>query len=163
MILLLHKDEKVTKITDIESNQLIDLHVDNPIMSLFKLANEYPNRILVWCHESLQSNINFEVIKSAFKLKNTMLSFSDGQYLSEQIGYVEDSPFLKVNKEIKYPTWLVSSFVGAILSSQLLKFENQLNTNESFDFALNSISKLGLTNGLFCYSEPKLLNHFDGI
>ena len=163
MILLVHKDEKVTKITDLESNELLKISDENPINALFNIASEYKNRILIWCHETLQPNLNFEEIKSAFYLNNLMLSYSVYQYFPEQIGYVEDSLFLKINKKVKYPTWLVSSFVGAIYASQLLKFNIKLYKNDTFNFALNSIAKLGISKGLLCYSEPRLLRSFNSI
>ncbi|KAA5822430.1 glycosyltransferase family 2 protein [Algibacter amylolyticus] len=157
MILLTHNEDKVIEIIDLETNQLIEGSFNKPIKALFYVADHYKERLLVWCHESFKPFLNIKEIKKSFHLKNMMMSYSRHQYLPEQIGYVEDSPFLKVNKSVKYPTWLMSSNVGAIYASQLLKFKNQVKENESFDFVLNSIAKLGMPKGLFCYSEPKLL------
>ncbi|SFD02853.1 glycosyltransferase family 2 protein [Algibacter pectinivorans] len=157
MILLIHKDDLVVEIIDLKTNQIIDGTFKSPVQALFHLSEDNKERIIVWCHQSNKDYLNVEGIKASFHLKNMMLSFSENQFLPEQIGYVEDSPFLLVNKNVKYPTWLMSSNVGAIYASQLLKFKNQVNKKESFDFVLNSIAKLGMPNGLFCYSEPKLL------
>ncbi|MEL0455977.1 glycosyltransferase family A protein [Flavobacteriaceae bacterium SZ-1-7] len=157
MILLTHTGEKVVDIVDLNNNKPISIDVKNPAKALLDLAKNYQERILIWAHTSQKENINIEGVKASFYLKNMMLSFSNHQYLPEQIGYVEDSPFLKVNKKVKYPTWLMSSNVGAIHASQLLKFENKVKLNLPFDFVLNSMAKLGMPNGLFCYSEPKLL------
>ena len=157
MILLIHKDEVVVEIVDLQTNQLVSNTIKSPIKALFKVAKNRKESILVWCHQSQKEYLNIEGIKTSFQIKNTMLSYSKNQYLPNQIGYVEDSPFLKVNKSVKYPTWLMSSDVGAIYASQLLKFENQVNVKESFDFVLNVIAKLGMPNGLFCYSEPNIL------
>lgn len=158
MILLIHKDDLVVEIFDLRTNQIIDSNFKSPVHALFHLAEHNKEVILVWCHQFKRDYLNIKGVKSSFHLKNMMLSFSKIQYLPEQIGYVEDSPFLKVNHNVKYPTWLMSSNVGAIYASQLIKFKNKVNANESFDFVLNSIAKLGMPNGLFCYSEPKLLN-----
>ena len=157
MILLIHKNEKVIEITDLGSNEALKSDYQKPLYALFDLANHYQDRILVWCHDSLKSNLNLEAVKSSFVLKNMLLSYSSKNYIPEQIGYVEDSPFIKVNKKVKYPTWLASSSLGAIHAFQLLRFENIINKNQSFDFALNSIAKLGIAQGLFCYSEPDLI------
>tara|TARA_R110002095_G_C4231642_1_gene238102 strand:- start:308 stop:1837 length:1530 start_codon:yes stop_codon:yes gene_type:complete len=161
MILLIHKDEKVIKITDLDSNQSLSSDSQKPLYVLFDLANQFQNRILIWCHDSLESNLNLEAVKASFVLKNTLLSYANEDYMPEQIGYVEDSSFIKVNKNVKYSTWLVNSFLGSIYSSQLLKFENVINKNESFDFGLNSIAKLGIAQGMFCYSEPNLVKNFN--
>ncbi len=157
MILLIHKDEIVIEVVDLKTNQSIPCNNKKPIKALLSLGSNYKTRILIWCHESLKDFLNIKAVKAAMYLKNTMLSYSGGQYLLEQIGYVEDSPFLKVNKHVRYPTWLMSSEVGAIYGSQLLKFENIIKFNDTFSFSLNSIAKLGISKGLLCYSEPKLL------
>jgi glycosyltransferase involved in cell wall biosynthesis len=158
MILLVHKDEKVIKIVECNSNELLSSQFEKPLHVLFDLAHRCQNSLLIWCHESVESNVNYNGIKSSFKLKNTLLSYSKINYIPEQIGYVEDSPFIKVNKSVKYPTWLVSSWVGVVHASQLILFDKIINKNEAFDFGLNSIAKLGMPQGLFCYSEPNLIH-----
>ncbi|WP_341214784.1 glycosyltransferase family A protein [uncultured Wocania sp.] len=158
MIIVFHKQGKIT---DLRGDSQSNLHVykqKKVTSSLFDLASNHPNCILVWCHESLKEHINIEGIKASFHLKNMMLSYGANPYFSNRIGYVEDSPFLKINKTVTYPTWLMSSQVGAIYASQLLKFKNKIQLNDTFDFVLNTIAKQGMPNGLFCYSEPKLLN-----
>ena len=130
------------------------------INELFAVAASSPDRILIWCHEDLLDYIDYDYIHEAFYLKNLMMSFSHQDFLIPQIGYVEDSPFLKVNKQVKYPTWLMSSMIGAIYTSELIKYRALINEN-NFDLALNSISKLGMPNGLFCYSDPKLVINLD--
>ncbi|ULC60580.1 glycosyltransferase family 2 protein [Flaviramulus sp. BrNp1-15] len=161
MILLIHQNETVVEIIDLETNQSIDKTIKSVTNALFDIAEKYREHILIWCHESKKGQLNFEGLNAAFYLKNMMLSYSENQYLPPQIGYVEDSPFLKVNKNVKYPTWHMSSNIGAIHASQLLKFQNQINLNQPLDFVLNSIAKLGMPNGLFCYSEPRLLINND--
>ncbi|GAA3613957.1 glycosyltransferase family A protein [Flavivirga amylovorans] len=158
MILLVHKDNRVIEIIDLKTDKSIDFTNSNPVEALFHVAKNNIESILIWCHKSLKENLNINGIETSFHLKNMMLSYSTEQYVPEQIGYIEDSPFLKVNKRVKYPTWLMSNQVGVIHASQLLKFENKINYNNSFDFFLNSIAKTGMPQGLFCYSEPKLLN-----
>ena len=157
MILLVHKNESLVEVVDLKANQIIPFKTKQVNNALFDIVTKYNERIIIWCHESQKDLINLEGLKEAFYLKNMMLSYSENQYLPPQIGYVEDSPFLKVNKTVKYPTWLMSSSVGAIHASQLLKFKNVIGLNQPFKFLLNSIAKLGMPNGLLCYSEPRLL------
>ncbi len=142
---------------DIRTQNAIIIDYGKPIQTLLCLAKKYPDQILVWCHDSYKDIIDIEVIKSAFYIKNLMISYGYQNYFPDEIGYVEDSPFLKVNKKVKFPTWLMSSAVGAIYASQLIKFEGVIDQRDSLDYILNSIAKLGMPNGLFCYSDPSLL------
>ena len=157
MIVLYHEHNKVKSVFDAKTESVVSFN-DEPIARvLMNLVSSFDNRILVWCHESQKNNINFEVLKKAFHLKNMMMSFSLSSFLPESIGYVEDTPFINVNKNVKYPTWMMSSDVGAIYSSKLLKFKDEIKQSNNFDYFLNSIAKLGMSSGLLCYSNPKLL------
>ena len=132
MILLVHKNEKVLRVMDLNSNQNLKFTSQKPLVTLFELARQFENRILIWCDERVEMNINFEAIEQVFKLKNTLLSYCNTSYVSKEIGYIEDSPFVKVKKDIKYPSWLVNSFLGCIYNSQLIKFEDVVDINQEF-------------------------------
>ncbi len=157
MILLLHHKEIVIKIVDLDTDQDLVYENNNPLQSLFDIALKNPDRILIWCHRDQKNNLNLEGLKNSLFLKNMMLSYSDSSYIPSQIGYIENSPFININKKVKYPTWIMSSQIGAIYSSQLKKFKGIIDTTTSFDYALNSIAKLGMPKGLLCYSNPSLL------
>lgn len=147
----------VVEVIDLEANQAISIPEKVPLKALLYLAKNKPECILVWCDMLLKAYLNINYIKSIFHLKNTMFSYASNHYFLNRIGYIEDGPFLNVNKKVKYPTWLMSSNVGAIFSTYLLKFEGKIDLNKTFDFALNAIAKLGMPKGLFCYSAPELL------
>lgn len=78
-------------------------------------------------------------------------------YIPNAIGYVEESPFINVNKKVSYPTWLMSSEIGGIHASVLKEIGSQIKTTTNFNYFLNSLAKTGMLSGLFCYSEPRLL------
>ena len=157
MIIIAHNNNEVSSVFDIRTQKAIIIDYSKPIQILLCLAKKYPDQILVWCHDSYKEIIDIEVIKSALYIKNLMISYGHQNYFPDEIGYVEDSPFLKVNKKVKFPTWLMSSAVGAIYASQLLKFEGVIDQRDSLDYLLNSIAKLGMPNGLWWYSDPSLL------
>jgi len=156
MILITHNNEILIKVVDLDHGQNIVFGNDAILVELNKLAVNYPDSILIWCHEHMADNIDLEWIKDNFTLKNLLLSFSEEHFLPPQIGYVEDSPFLKVNKKVRYPSWQMSSLVGATHASVFLTISSHINDSD-FDYALHSIAKLGMPKGLLCYSEPKLL------
>jgi glycosyltransferase involved in cell wall biosynthesis len=93
-----------------------------------------------------------------------LASFSiSGVYLlSDRIGYVEDSPFLKINRDVTYPTWLMSSDVGGVYAEALLQFQ-ELRDLKDFEYFLNSLAKNGQPKGLLCYSAPVLLVRENGV
>jgi glycosyltransferase involved in cell wall biosynthesis len=77
--------------------------------------------------------------------------------LDENIGYVEESLFMNVNKFVAFPTWQMSSAVGGVYAEVVLAVKNNLPLDQDFDYFLCSLAKLGMRKGLLCYSEPKLL------
>lgn len=148
------------EIIDVSENgrsiNLIGLNKNQALIKqLYVVAAQYQDKVILWFHESLQTNINRAYILNNFK-DYMMWSFSSNNYLGHRIGYVEDSPFINVNKSVKYPTWLMGSECGAIHSKNLLKFKDTVDDN-SLDFALNAIAKLGMAVGLWCYSVPQIL------
>jgi len=128
---------------------------------LFALAKEHPDEILVWCHIKLKEQLNVSEIAELFHHKRLLMSCnpSKSYFIDKRIGYVEESPFIKVNKKVTYPTWQMSGLVGGIYGSALLALKNEVIHDEDFDYFLCSLAKLGMPKGLLCYSEPKFLKH----
>jgi GT2 family glycosyltransferase len=125
------------------------------ITQFYAVAELYANETLVWYHKDFKNNIDRTYIKNNFK-PYMMWSYGSVSFLGAAIGYIEDSPYLKVNYKVKYPTWLMTSSCGVIASSQFIKFKGTVS-DTSIDFALNSIAKLGMPLGLWCYSVPGIL------
>lgn len=149
-----------------QNNKLIDLvgcdfsinHKKNLSELMVALALEYPTEIIAWCEISYRELFNISEIETLFNRSNMLLSYSPiTNFFSESIGYVEESPFIKINKSVRYPTWQMSSLVGAVNSSIFANIDGVLLRDSNFDYFLNSLAKLGMPKGFFCYSEPKLL------
>lgn len=128
--------------------------------TIYKLASQYENEIIIWCHEKVKEALNLDYINSNFPHNRLLFSYNPlGNFFSNAIGYVEDNPFINVNKKVRYPTWQMSSYVGAIKAKTILLTNVALWNNKSFDYCLNSIAKTYQILGLFCYSEPMLLKN----
>jgi len=157
MIVVYHKNNQVVK-TIRDSEDL--MFSSNAVGSiLLRLAKLYPNDLLVWCAIELKLYLNITAFDSIFHHHKIMTSYCttlEG-YLPEAIGYVEESPFIKINRNISFSTWRMSSDVGGIHASVLLQFERSLSFKGDFNYFLSSVAKVGMPEGLFCYSEPKLL------
>lgn len=160
MIIVYHNGKNVVEIANTDVLSLDVVRNEFIISVLMQLAKKYPNEILVWCHQSLRDELNISKIESLFHHKKLLFSYNPytGMYLDESIGYVEESPFIKVNKSVTFPTWQMSSAVGGVSAEVLLALKNNIIPFEkNFDYLLCSIAKLGMAKGLLCYSEPTLL------
>jgi glycosyltransferase involved in cell wall biosynthesis len=158
MLVIEHSEYKVTHVTinSIENAEFIGLNIGFVIRAI---AKKCPNAILVWHDASVKDAVNLERIAKLLNLKRKLISYNpSSNYFSSRIGYIEESPFIKVNKKVTYPTWQMSSCVGAIYTDTLLQFDANIFKDKNFDFALNSIGKHYQPLGLFCYSEPQLLD-----
>lgn len=157
MIVVYHKNNKVIAVES--QGRSIIFSQKEIIKTLLEMAISFPDDLLIWCEIDLKPNLNFLAIPEIFHHSKIMASFnlSGKSFLSDAIDYVEVTPFIKVQKNVSYPTWQMSGSVGGIFASTLSNFKQELNVTDNFDYFLNSLAKLAMPTGLFCYSEPKLL------
>ncbi|WP_413999256.1 glycosyltransferase family 2 protein [Flavobacterium sp. W1B] len=159
MIIVCHLRDKITSVVS-HDNQRIQFDYHGTIAKgLLLLAERFPNKKIVWCHADWVQNLDLDAIQSFFHHDKMMLSYSgvSSNYFQSTIGYVEESPFIKINKKVSYPSWQMSSAVGVLHASLLLAVKDKIPSDSNFDYYLNSVAKLCMPLGLFCYSEPKLL------
>lgn len=159
MIVIYHQKNKVIQV-DFEGTG-IDFSSKSITTTILEIAEQYPDELLIWSHFDLKSKLNFSKFTTIFHHHKIMASYTTGaqNYMSNAIGYVEESPFIKVNKSVTYPTWMMSSQVGGIHASVLHLIGSKIKAEANFDYFLNSVAKLGMLAGLFCYSEPQLLSN----
>ncbi|MCL5128732.1 glycosyltransferase family 2 protein [Algibacter sp. L4_22] len=157
MLILFHKNNTVVEVLDTITNKVIVIEEKEPTKALFVLASKYSNSIIAWCHILNKKSINIEVLQSCFTSNTVMVSHGNSSYLTDAIGYVEDSLFINVNRKTKFATWLMSSNCGAIYGEKLLMFKECVSNSNSLDYNLNSIAKLGMKNGLLCYFSSEII------
>tara|TARA_R100000306_G_C4378643_1_gene143173 strand:+ start:195 stop:1733 length:1539 start_codon:yes stop_codon:yes gene_type:complete len=158
MIVILHENKKIAAIKNIKDSEIyVGMKV---VKGMFLLAKNNPQAIVIWCAIGLEPFLNFKELKNIFHHKRLMASFSvSGEhFLLDDIGYVENSPFVKIKSSVTYPTWIMSANVGGIYAEALLKFKDLAHLKD-LEYFLTSLAKKGQSNGLLCYSEPKLLVH----
>ena len=166
MIIVYHRNSKVTAVDGVSPLFFSKLNRSNIAHTLFLIASENPNVKIVWCHENVKKKLNLTALDALSKHKNVMLSYKGAADLPFQnvVGYIEQSPFIKVNHTVTYPTWCMSSTVGVIHASVLERYKSQLKPDVNLDYFLCSIAKIGMIKGLFCYAAPQLLlDNQDGI
>ena len=159
MIIVYHTDDKIISIDNADSDLISN---DNNLAIrdfILALAKEYSNEIIVWCDERLKKHLNISEIQNLFHHHKMMLSYNPNStnFFDNEIGYVETTPFINVNKKVSYPTWQMSSLVGAVHASVLIALKEEKTAENNFDYFLSSLAKLAMPLGLLCYSEPRLL------
>lgn len=165
MILLVHR--KASKlICVIQDGEKLPMKRMSLNDAFWHFAEQNPREIIGWCEEKFVPLLNPNSWKSIFHNDLIMVSYAiETRYLTDAIGYIDQLPFINVNQQVQYPTWIMSSNIGGIYGEVLSKFQKRFNHIRNFNFLLNSVSKLGQQNGIFCYSSPllvkkKLLHNF---
>lgn len=127
--------------------------------SLLELAVQFPDDFILWCAEELRDTLNHKNLTELFHHRRLLLSYANTTqpYFGQSVGYIEDSPFIKVNPGVTYPTWQMHSCVGGIHAQVLLQIADQIDATTSFDFFLHTLSRKLQPQGLICQSEPRLL------
>ncbi|ANH60441.1 glycosyltransferase family 2 protein [Dokdonia donghaensis] len=126
---------------------------------LFEIASRFKEEYVLWCSEEARHNLNIDVLEKLFDHHRLMLSYGDVNrpFLTKDIGYIEDTPFVKIPGDVTYPTWQMHSYVGGIHATVLNEISTSVNVDVNFDFLLNSIAKKAQAQGLICLSEPQLV------
>lgn len=161
MLLFIHDRKKSITLLDDKKNSVDHKFSKNTIAENFiDVAVQFPDELILWCREELISSLQLNDLNEIFHHNRVMASYGTtrNSFLPLQLGYIDRTCFLKINKEVTYPTWLMSSDVGGIHASVINHLEDRISVFDNFDYFLNSLSKLGMDYGLFCYSEPKLLS-----
>jgi|GEM_PF-197832 len=161
MLLLIHHQNKLLALKKGGKSLPISAH-KNIAKQLFKLALEFPNEWIFWCEQSQKDNLNLPAFPTIFHHQKMMHSFGNSNFLGSAIGFVEDSPFVKINRAVAYPTWQMNSWVGGVHATILNAVAGEIRTDKNFDYFLNSLAKLLMPLGVFCYNNPHLLTQFSG-
>ena len=159
MIIVYHQNAKIIDVVSM-NNQKIKFDYKLTIAAgLHVLAQQFPDKKILWCSSSVKEQLNIEEIQTLFHHNKMMLSYTPDEknYFGSKIGYVEESPFIKINKNVSYPTWQMSSLVGVVHTSVLMAIKDKIKLDSDFEYYLNSVAKVFMPLGLLCYSEPKLL------
>lgn len=158
MIFLYHIQNKVQQVVNTHGEH-ISIGEQDVAPALLTIAKNYPDEWIVWCHIDNKDILNTKKLSTLLHHKRLMISLGDAvhPFVSPSLGYIEDSPFFKINPTKKYPTWCMSSAIGAIHASVLSNFGKTITITRGFDYFLNSLARKGQSVGLLCYHEPSLL------
>ncbi|SHG65901.1 hypothetical protein SAMN05444483_1212 [Salegentibacter echinorum] len=160
MKILIHKNSEIP-IKVLSSNaEKVELEQKTCTEAFWELAEKYPNEIIGWCELNFEPKITLEQWQNIFHRDLIMASYAvKTTFLSESIGFVDQLPFVNVNRKVKFATWQMSADIGGITGKTLLQFKKRFGHLKDFETLTNSVAKLGQQNGLFCYSAPSLIKN----
>jgi GT2 family glycosyltransferase len=159
LIIISHSSNRIVSVVS-DKGQIVTFSEKATIAEgLMQVALQFPDSILIWCHQSLKDQLAMSEIEALFHHKKLLLSYnsSDVSFIDSAIGYVDASLFIQINKAVPFPTWQMSSMVGCVQAEVLLALSNEIPLDTNFDYYLCSLGKLLMPKGLLCYSEPRLL------
>ena len=159
MIVIYHNTSHTTQIVIDHTSQ--DDFASMPVAkACFLLANRFPDHWIIWCDTQYKEQFDQERLTPHLKHKRIMISQSvdNMQYLNAHFGYIEENPFIKINPDVPYPTWFMSTSVGGMHSSLLQAIKGDMPEHLNFDYFLNSLAKQLQPQGVFCYQIPDLLS-----
>ena len=156
MIYLKHSKGKILN-SIIKDGKEIAVSSKYLVKSFWDLTARYPGELIVWIDDEIIFNLgdNWEEV---FHHDLIMASYAiKTQYMPDEIGYIDQLPFVNPNKDVLYPTWKMSTDVGGIKGGVANRFKDILGEVSDFGYLLNSIAKIGQQNSLLCYSSPELV------
>ena len=112
MIILIHQNaQQVVKVLKGETEiKITETHCTK---AFWELAEKYPEEIIAWCEEKYSADLNLEQWPQVFHQDLIMASYAiENAFLPESIGYIDQLPFVNVNRKVLYATWQMSSDVG---------------------------------------------------
>jgi len=122
----------------------------------WRLCEDFPDELIIWKEKSVE--VNIADVSAIFPHSLIMVSCPATSYfIGDEIGYVDQLPFVNPDREVRYPTWRMSTDVGGIYGKVALQFKTAFKDIRGFGYLLNSIAKTGQQNSLFCYSDPALM------
>lgn len=144
MIVLRHENQLVTE------GVFKGTHI---VSALYDCALQNPEEpILV-----IKSHVDASAFIASIGDKPSKRAFiSNYNSFNSGIGYVEDSPYIKISNKVKYPTWIKGTNAFYIHASVVNEISTQLSASGNLLYWLNSIGKLIQPKGVFCYQLPLL-------
>lgn len=142
MIFIEHFNEEVTS----------NLHQgERLIPSLFKCASDHPRSGIVVYRKGIDIK---EFLDTLEQYKEKGFVVSNSNHFNDDIGYIDDKPFININSSVVYPTWIKGTQIVYLHASLLLELEHKISKNQNFLYWINSIGKLTQPLGILNYQLP---------
>jgi GT2 family glycosyltransferase len=128
------------------------LHKGEPVvLAIKKIALQHPESGIVIFKKGTGTAAFLEHIKELATPYSFISSTNTGL---QDVGYVEDSPFIKVSTNKAYPTWIKSDTLVYIHARFVNQIGDQITHNNGYLYWLNSVGKRSRPQGIFNYQVP---------
>lgn len=158
MIFLYHNNAE-KKVNLIRNGEILKDYPNRLVACLWQLCSDYPEELIIW----MDNDLDIEPAKNLEKIFEHSLIMAScpvkNYEISDEIGYVDQLPFVNPERNSKYPTWRMSTDIGGIFGKTAIQFKSLLSEIENFGYLINSIAKIGQQNSLFCYSDSALIQN----
>lgn len=121
------------------------------IDAIYKCSEQYENKDILICNNGTDTKAFLEKLEA---YKHLPLIASNTNILHPDIGYVEDSPFIKINTEVVYPSWMKGTQIVYISSGIVNTFGHLIERQRGFLYWINALGKITMSQGVFNYQIP---------
>tara|TARA_B100002049_G_scaffold236303_1_gene222672 strand:+ start:1700 stop:3178 length:1479 start_codon:yes stop_codon:yes gene_type:complete len=121
------------------------------VAKLYEVAQYQPNAEFVVHEKGIDPN---KFLKAIEGKRGQNILISNTANLNSDLGYVEDTPFIKVNQEVIYPTWKKSTSCFYIHAALTIKLINKFKATQNLLYWLNSVAKAVQSQGVLSYQTP---------
>jgi glycosyltransferase involved in cell wall biosynthesis len=126
------------------------------VEAIYKCAQSNPDDYLL-VHEKTADIDTFK--KAIPELHHQAYFFSNYNHTHEDLGYVEDGPFLNINKKVTYPTWLKGTAIVCIHAKLVNMTIATHSSVKNYLYWLNSIGRLSRPLGVLNYQIPTAIQN----
>lgn len=150
--IILDKQDTVIEIATGMDMKLPEIH--RHVFYVLREIDTTSDYWIFFSRENKELTTQFSKFAAYLHHSNTMITAGgrDSIYVSKDIGYVEDGPYLATGKSECYPTWQMVDHSGVFHSSLLRQLPATLfDSSSSFAYWLCSVAKIGRPQGLCCY------------
>lgn len=134
---------------------------ETALAALLRLSKQNPSNLIGWCHIDCRDQLDPISLASSMTAQKQLRFQRPCESVSDQrVGYIEfASPFLKTQKGVCYPTWMVSSLCGITHAEVLNRYAGSgFSRDDSFGYFLRSMGKRAMLSGVLCYSHSDFVN-----
>src|SRR5690554_3123037 len=112
MVQLIHENSE--KVIGINRDGLeIPIDSKSVVNEFWRLTGLYPDDVILWVEKDFVEGINYSELVTVFHHKLIMASYAvKTVFLPDDIGYIDQLPFINVNRKVPYGTWQMSSDIG---------------------------------------------------